>query len=105
MFYKLLTRQPLPAVEISPYYNKLVIDTVAEGERFSRVSSFKRVKCASDLDKFSVNDFKLNSILSVGAYDMLKPVYAPDTNALNVVSQVEAAIKSFGNEQVVQTEK
>lgn len=88
---------------IKSSYVKLSNDVVESKGVLKRVSKFVEFDTASSLGHLSVDDFKLDNILAVGAYDMLKPVYAPDTNNLNVAEQVERSIKELGNELFKET--
>lgn len=99
MFYDLMINpRVINFAPITPVYTKLVSEQVSKDGRLSRVSSFKKFSTADVLGKFTADDFSLNHILSVGALDMLKPVYAPDTSPLYVSNQVQSELNTVINE-------
>lgn len=99
MFYKLLSRVTgIKPVSFKSSYTKLSNDLVAKDGVLCRTSIFKSFDTRETLGHITANDFKLDNILAIGAYDMLKPVYAPDTNNLNVALQVEQSLKELGHE-------
>lgn len=83
------------AVEISPSYCKLTAVDVEDNGIITRRSEFKRFDSSEALNPFSFNDFSLSNIIAKGAFDLLKPVYVPDVNPLNVVNHVEQSLNAI----------
>lgn len=101
MFYNLIHsafERPNKVVPIKCSYNKLTVERTSKNGIISKTSVFKKFSTADVLGKFTANDFSLSNILAIGAYDMLKPVYAPDTSALHTAQQVENELNTIIND-------
>lgn len=98
MFYSLLKRKSsIEFPSLSTSYMKLSSKQVESKGVLTRVSVFESSDSATELSKFFFDDFSLQNILALGAYDQLKPVYAPDVNPLNVIDSVENTLNSLSD--------
>ena len=100
MFYSLMKRVFNGSHPFSTKYMKLTPKEVSERGVLVRKNVFEVFDTSEQLNKYRAIDFKLENILAVGAYDMLKPQVMTDTNPLSVINKVDIAV----SEQLNMTE-
>ena len=84
-------------------YMRYQVDQVADEKgQLQRKVVFKYYDTSEDNKKFKSSDFSLNSILSVGAFDMLKPVVMSRMSDMTLADKFEnySFTQSHGGENV-----
>lgn len=90
LYDKNVKRHPGTDHKLRTGYMRYQVEQVADSDgAFSRKVVFKYYDTQEDNNKFKASDFSLNAILSVGAFDMLKPVVISRMSDMTLADKFE----------------